>query len=164
MGVKGLFKLINKATITWNTLNTGIDADQRDSMVVAVDGPNLVHEMLHVHGTDVMAWGSVQPVVDSIMTLRIRPLLRAGASLIVIFDGEPGRQAVVCGSLAGSTGGSKTAFGTLGCSGAHSPTTNSVLKNTVPGALRSLGDGPLRGRPCAGQSFSDGYSSCCAQS
>jgi hypothetical protein len=88
MGVKGLWKLINKATITWNTLNRGIDADQRDSMVVAVDGPNLVHEMLHVHGADVMAWGSVEPVVDSIMTLRIRPLLRAGASLIVIFDGE----------------------------------------------------------------------------
>ena len=79
MGVKGLWKLINKATITWNTLNRGIDADQRDSMVVAVDGPNLVHKMLHVHGADVMAWGSVEPVVDSIMTLRIRPLLRAGA-------------------------------------------------------------------------------------
>ena len=65
MGVKGLFKLINKATITWNTLNTGIDADQRDSMVVAVDGPNLFgarDQMLHVHGADVMAWGSVEPV------------------------------------------------------------------------------------------------------
>ena len=38
------------------------------------------------------------------MTLRIRPLLRAGASLIVIFDGESPAAKVVCGSLAGSTG------------------------------------------------------------
>ena len=66
--------------------------------------------------------------------LRIRPLLRAGASLIVIFDGEPGRQAVGCGSLAGSTGGSTTALGTLGCSGAHSPTTQ------LPKSPKSTGE------------------------
>ena len=114
-----------------------------------------MHEVLHVPGADVMAWDYVQPVVDSIMTLRIRPLLRAGASLIVIFDGEPGRQAVGCGSLAGSTGGSTTALGTLGCSGAHSPTTQ------LPKSPKSTGEWASGSQPTmsASSALSSRYNS-----
>ena len=150
------------------------------------------------------------------MTLRIRPLLRAGASLIVIFDGEsPAAKLSSVGRSQARLEAQKQ-LSELSAVLAHtrqrldgdkdvlayeelhrlvelrdrtrqemdklrkkmigpSPqlmaaiymaleAEKSVLKNTVPGALRSLGDGPLRGRPCAGQSFSDGYSSCCAQS